>query len=577
MKIRTRITRGFVIVVIIGLILGIAGLLAMQFMTKFSKEQEEIRLSYADAAAVLAAHYEWRQSLTVSAATGTHFEGSTDHTACMLGQWLLSDSSRIDDEEIIRLFEEIQAPHQYIHEEAKYINELIAAGDAEGAMRHFEENILPRTNTTISLIGQMEDRLSVMLDDKMTDMAQAQTVFTVLIGILILLAIGSSYILARRITESVMNPIRRMTECADHVTVGELDIECDYHIDDEIGQLAKSFVRMTQSMQEQSKVMKMLADSDYTTSIAVRGDKDEVNQSINHMIDNTNQVMLAINTAAEQVNVGAYQVASGAQALAAGSTEQAASLQQLTASVSLIAEQANENSANVKIADEYIDKAVKAIENGNAHMVQLTEAMKDINTSSAEIAKIIKLIEDIAFQTNILALNASVEAARAGSAGKGFAVVADEVRNLAEKSAEAAKQTADLIAASGTSVSRGNDITEETSAILKEAGESALNVTSSFAKIEEATMQQTDAIENIKNGISDVSAVVQTNAATAEENSATSEEMSAQAEMLRDEIAKFKLRENTYDRHRSRHAAALTYNDEVPQLSFSFDSELGKY
>jgi methyl-accepting chemotaxis protein len=179
-------------------------------------------------------------------------------------------------------------------------------------------------------------------------------------------------------------------------------------------------------------------------------------------------------------------------------------------------------------------------------MKQLTEAMANIGASSNEITNITKVIEDIAFQTNILALNAAIEAARAGNAGKGFAVVADEVRNLAAKSAEAAKQTAELIRASVATVSEGTQITAPTAEILQNVEEKANLVNKSIVKIDQASAEQAVAIEQIKQGLTQVSSVVQTNAATAEENSATSEEMSAQAATLREEVGKFKL-DNGYE------------------------------
>lgn len=571
MKFRTRIITGFTILVAIGLILGAIGLVSTQQMAKISKEQAELRQSYADAAAVLTAHYEWRQGLTIAATTGTKFDGSTDPATCKLGQWLASDSSKTDDAEIQQLFAAVKEPHNYIHAQAEVLNRMIAQGRTTEAMSLFQNEILPRTNETVALIQEMENRYSDLLDEKMVEMAEMQRIFAVLIAVFIFLAAGASFFLSKRLIKALMTPIKKLTHCADDVAHGITDIDCDYHIDDEIGQLGQAFLRMTQSMQDQREVMKKLAESDYTGSVAVRGAQDEVNIAMNHMIDNTNQVMHAINIASEQVRAGANQVSDGAQALAAGSTEQAAAIQQLTASVQTIAQQADENSANVKIANEYVDKAAAGIENGNVHMEHLTEAMSDISTSSGQIANIIKMIEDIALQTNLLALNAAVEAAHAGASGKGFAVVADEVRGLAAKSAQSVKQITQLIQVSAASVERGNDITKKTAEILREAGEDAHHVAESFAKIEEATEEQSHAIEQIELGIAQVSTVVQTTAATAQENSATSEEMAAQAAMLHDEVSKFKLKgeANTYG------GSSAPANVGIP--SITLEGDFGKY
>ena len=559
MKLRSKIIGGFVVIGVIGWILGITGLISVQRISHLSGEQEAICASYVDAANVLSAHYEWRHSLTMATSSGTEFTGSTDPTTCAFGKWLTSDSSKADDAELASLFAAVTEPHDYIHHEAEKINTLIAAGKQHEAIKAFEENILPRTNETISLIGQIQHRYADLLGEKTLDIARVQTTVTWLIILFLLSAVATSIVLSVRIIKSIMNPIRKITQCAKTVATGVLDIHIDYNVDDEIGQLGRSFIQLTESMKEQCSVLEALADGDYTASIPVRCEEDAVNNAINQMVNNTKAAMQTIRVAAEQVSVGADQVSSGAQALASGSTEQAATVEQLNASIIEVARKAEQNSVQVQVVTKQLGQAGANLNRGNQHMDQLTEAMVEIGSASAQIANITKAIEDIAFQTNILALNAAIEAARAGAAGKGFAVVADEVRNLAAKSAEAARRTAELIGASVDTVEKGAQVTAQTAQILQEAAADAAEVIKSVSIVKQSSAEQTDAIEQIRDGLNQVSAVIQTNAATAEENSATSEEMSAQAAVLHKEVAKFKLH----------HAELLSASDDFDGSSYS--------
>ena len=369
--------------------------------------------------------------------------------------------------------------------------------------------------------------------------------------ILLLACAGVSILFALVITtairKSILTPVNQIVGAYEEISKGNMKAEIKYEGRDEMGRMAK-LIQKTNALQSAivadviEKFTKISqGDLQIQVDLDYPGDFALLKSTIEDTVSTLNYTMLTINTAAEQVSTGSAQVASGAQALAAGSTEQAASVEELSVSVAKIAEQADENTRNVKVATQYVDQAGTGIASGNEHMQKLTAAMENIGSASSQIANITKVIEDIAFQTNILALNAAIEAARAGNAGKGFAVVADEVRNLAAKSAEAAKQTAGLIEASVSTVAEGSNISAQTAKILQDVGVKAAEAVRSISKIEQASTEQARAIEQIKQGLAQVSAVVQTNAATAEENSATSEEMSAQAATLQEEVGKFKL------------------------------------
>ncbi len=396
-------------------------------------------------------------------------------------------------------------------------------------------------------VGQMDNAMIEGVEE--TQSSAMSTLYIVII--VAALAVIAAVVMALIIMRSITVPVGRMRRFMDLVrSTGRIELKPEERrivsesmTKDEVGQSAASFLSMLERFGVISGVMQSVAKGDLSVSIEPLGAEDTMGNSLVLMVKSLNNMFKEISISADQVSTGSSQIADGAQTLAQGTTEQAAAIEQLSASISNISEQTKHNAelaVNAKTMGEDIkDNA----ETGNRQMEEMIVAVQDISEASQSIGKVIKIIDDIAFQTNILALNAAVEAARAGQHGKGFAVVADEVRNLAAKSAEAAKNTGQLIETSIEKAQQGAAISERTAASLRQIVNGIIQSSQLVAEISDSSSQQAEAILQISEGISQVSQVVQQNSATAEESAAASEEMSGQATVLHQLLEQFRLKD----------------------------------
>jgi methyl-accepting chemotaxis protein len=287
-----------------------------------------------------------------------------------------------------------------------------------------------------------------------------------------------------------------------------------------------------------------VAEGDLTAYVTgdYEGDHEALKMALNNTLDNLNEIMHSVKGSSEQMAQGSGQVSDSSQSISQGATEQAASLEQITASMNEMASQTKQNAENANQANQLAQSAQSGAEKGNEMMNNMLGAMSEIDDSAQKISKIIKVIDEIAFQTNLLALNAAVEAARAGVHGKGFAVVAEEVRNLAARSANAAKETTELIEGSIKKVDAGTNVANTTSESLQEIVGGIGKVTDLIGEIAAASNEQSLGINQVNQGLVQLDQVTQQNTANAEESAAASLELSEQANQLTEILKQFTLK-----------------------------------
>jgi methyl-accepting chemotaxis protein len=250
---------------------------------------------------------------------------------------------------------------------------------------------------------------------------------------------------------------------------------------------------------------------------------------IRRPIRNVIGVVTGVSAASSQVNAAADQLSSSAQSMAEGASQQAASLEEISSTLEQMASMTRQNSDNSKQADLLAEEARANSEKGSESMTRMVGAIGEIKAASDQTARIIKTIDEIAFQTNLLALNAAVEAARAGDAGKGFAVVAEEVRNLAQRSAEAAKNTSELIEDSQRKAENGVSVAGDVEGVLREVNSAIQKVGDLLREVSAASVEQAQGVEQVNTAVVQLDQVTHSSAASAEQNAASSEQLSSQS------------------------------------------------
>ena len=538
-------------IILIFLVIIASGILifsGMNRVKRYSKSTEEAMEIRSLVLTAEKAHYSWVENLCSAVTLGTEFTGSKDYQGCVLGKWFYgSDLSGVSSD-ILQLIEEMKPIHQAIHESAQTILD-VNQSDPEEARRIYQEVTKANVVKLVGILDQVAAITEEQVSDNESSLMSAVSMTELISFLTILVILVVCVLLLLYVIGSIIKPLQTVTESSRNLSEGNLDFHIDVNSENEIGVLADSLNTSVQNLKlyisDITEVLDDMAAGNLgrESHIQYIGDFVQIQKAIGAISNELSQTMEQIHSSATQVDSGSNQVAVGAQSLAQGATEQASEVDNLQQMIEQITEQINNNAESAAITTEEADKVGEKITICNNQMHEMADAMEQISACSGEISKIIKTIEDIAFQTNILALNAAVEAARAGSAGKGFAVVADEVRNLAAKSADAAKDTTQLIEKTLQMVENGSNLTNLTQESLGSVVEGAELVTDQIKIISDASKEQEVAINRIKDSISQISTVIQSNSATSEESAAASEELAGQAQILKGLIGKFQLKQ----------------------------------
>ncbi|MDR0448157.1 MAG: methyl-accepting chemotaxis protein [Treponema sp.] len=520
MKIIIKLFGSFMIIAFIGVFLGAIGIYGDRRLTSLSNEVHITSEARSTISSILNSHFIWRHGMSETVYTGAEFTGSLDSGTCSLGKWLSSDDVKnVDDPEAISLLKQVAEPHHLIHAKGGEIVSHIKNGETDEALRVFRNEVLPATQEVITGLQQLEDREGVLLNEQIENIHSLGLLFERITIVLTIIAVVLSIILALGITSNFVKTILPFSAFMEKVsTTGNIVLseeekkamQKDLQRKDELGMMIRSFGGLLEKIKEMVNNIKKETHelSDIGTELAA----------------NMNETAAAVN----EITANVQSIKGRIINQSASVTETHATMDQLVTNITKLNDHVEDQSTHVSQASSAIEEMMANIKsvsgtlaNNAANVVQLREnsevgraGLSDVATDIQEIAReseglleINSVMENIASQTNLLSMNAAIEAAHAGEAGKGFAVVAGEIRKLAENSSKQSKTISTVLKKIKESIDKITLSTRNVIDKFESIDSSVKTVADQEESIRNAMEEQTAGSKQVLEGVSEVNEI----------------------------------------------------------------------